>query len=99
MRFLASLCTGFDVGTLSKCGASPLGGHKLPLDVGVIAAIDWASLLQLDHAWGQPIQRNDDSAPKSTILAEEQRIYGGFGKIATQPGKRVGPGAVNLPRR
>ena len=80
------------MGTLSKCGASPLGGHKLPLDVGVIAAIDWASLLQLDHAWGQPIQRNDDSAPKSTILAEEQRIYGDFGKTA----KRVALDAVRL---
>ena len=43
------------------------------------------------------MKRNDDSAPESTILAEEQRIYGGFGKIATEPGKKSwAPGAVNL---
>ena len=66
-----------DACTLSKCGASPLGGHKLvPLDAGFIAAID----CNLGHA--PCMKRNDDSAPKSTILAEEQRIYGGFGKIA-----------------
>jgi hypothetical protein len=38
------------------------------------------------------MKRNDDSAPKSTILAEEQRIYGDFGKTA----KRVALGAVRL---
>ena len=36
-----------DACALSKCGASPLGGHKLPLDAGFIAAID----CNLGHAW------------------------------------------------